>query len=177
VIAPLTDRQRAVYDFIADYWRERGRSPTGREISQRFGFRSPNGAVNHLRALQRRGLIARDPDVSRGIRLVARDGGGVGVEPAAPGLLRVRLPGQRSLLLTEADAVDLYGRLRAALRIGTGVGPATHFLVHSTATTDPNGGCACESPTTAHSTGQPGAESGNAVSRSVSATTQDGEAP
>ena len=65
----LTDRQRAIYDFIRDLIVRRGYGPTVREIAKRFGIRSPNGVMCHLRALERKGLIRRDANKARAIEL------------------------------------------------------------------------------------------------------------
>ena len=66
---PLTDRQRAVYDFIRDHIREHHNAPTMRQIISHFGMKSPNGAMCHLNALEQRGWIEREHYASRGIRL------------------------------------------------------------------------------------------------------------
>lgn len=65
----LTDRQRAVYEFIRDKIQNRGYGPTVREISREFGIKSPNGVVCHLKALEKKGLITREPNMSRAIEL------------------------------------------------------------------------------------------------------------
>jgi repressor LexA len=65
----LTDRQQKVYEFIRDKIRGRGYGPTVREIGNAFDIRSPNGVVCHLKALQKKGLILREPNMSRAIQL------------------------------------------------------------------------------------------------------------
>ena len=67
----LTDRQQAVYEFIRDKIRNRGYGPTVREIGLNFGISSPNGVVCHLKALEKKGLISREPNMSRAIQLSA----------------------------------------------------------------------------------------------------------
>jgi repressor LexA len=67
----LTERQRAVYEFIRDKIRNRGYGPTVREIGNRFRIRSPNGVMCHLKALEKKGLITREPNMSRAIQLAA----------------------------------------------------------------------------------------------------------
>jgi repressor LexA len=67
----VTKRQRAVYEFIRKLIRDRGYGPTVREIGQNFGISSPNGVVCHLRALEKKGLITRQPNKSRAITIVA----------------------------------------------------------------------------------------------------------
>ncbi len=67
----VTKRQRAVYEFIRDKIRGRGYGPTVREIGSHFKINSPNGVVCHLKALEKKGLITREPNMSRAIQLVA----------------------------------------------------------------------------------------------------------
>jgi len=66
-----TERQQAVYEFIRDKIRTRGYGPTVREIGDQFGIRSPNGVMCHLKALEKKGLITREPNMSRAIQLAA----------------------------------------------------------------------------------------------------------
>lgn len=65
----LTSRQKAVYDFIRDKIENRGYGPTVREIGERFDISSPNGVMCHLKALEKKGLIIREPNMSRAIQL------------------------------------------------------------------------------------------------------------
>lgn len=68
-IPQLTKRQKAVYEFIRDKINKRGYGPTVREIGDKFDIKSPNGVVCHLRALEKKGLITREPNMSRAISL------------------------------------------------------------------------------------------------------------
>jgi repressor LexA len=65
----MTKRQRMVYEFIRDKIRNRGYGPTVREIGLQFGIASPNGVMCHLKALEKKGLITREPNMSRAIQL------------------------------------------------------------------------------------------------------------
>ena len=67
----LTARQQAVYEFIRDKIRNRGYGPTVREIGDQFKIRSPNGVMCHLKALEKKGAISREPNMSRAIQLAA----------------------------------------------------------------------------------------------------------
>ncbi len=67
----LTERQRAIFDFIAGIIRGRGAPPTIREIMDQFGINSTNGVRTTLAALEKKGHIRRHPRLSRGIELVA----------------------------------------------------------------------------------------------------------
>ena len=66
----LTPRQREIYDFIRSKIHGRGYGPTVREIGEAFEIRSPNGVMCHLKALQKKGLISREPNMSRAIQLL-----------------------------------------------------------------------------------------------------------
>ena len=61
----LTRRQREIYEFLRDKIINRGYGPTVREIGQHFDIRSPNGVMCHLKALERKGLISREQNMSR----------------------------------------------------------------------------------------------------------------
>ena len=65
----LTARQSDVLRFIRSHAETRGFPPTRMEICQAMGFRSPNAAEDHLRALARKGAIEMTWGASRGIRL------------------------------------------------------------------------------------------------------------
>lgn len=77
----LTDRQRAVLDFISESIASRGFPPTLREIGNHLGIRSTNGVNDHLRALERKGYLTREDMKSRTLRLVH---GGASQASAAP---------------------------------------------------------------------------------------------
>ena len=65
----LTRRQKYVYEFIRDKILNRGYGPTVREIGEHFDIASPNGVMCHLKALEKKGLISREPNMSRAIQL------------------------------------------------------------------------------------------------------------
>ncbi|PVX42910.1 SOS-response transcriptional repressor LexA [Pasteurella langaaensis DSM 22999] len=67
---PLTQRQQEVYNFLKSYIEKTGMPPTRAEISRELGFRSPNAAEEHLKALARKGAIEILAGTSRGIRLL-----------------------------------------------------------------------------------------------------------
>lgn len=68
---PLTNRQKEVLTFISDHIDSAGFPPTRNDISKHFGFRSPNAAESHLRALEHKGVIRIEAGRSRGITLTA----------------------------------------------------------------------------------------------------------
>jgi repressor LexA len=65
----LTPRQAEILLLIQTFMDETGMPPTRAEIARELGFRSVNAAEEHLRALQRKGVIELMPGTSRGIRL------------------------------------------------------------------------------------------------------------
>jgi repressor LexA len=67
----LTERQLEVYEFIRDKIRSRGYGPTVREIGLEFDISSPNGVVCHLKALEKKGIISRESNLSRAIQMIA----------------------------------------------------------------------------------------------------------
>lgn len=66
----LTRRQGEILALIQEYIYDEGYPPTRMEIAEAFGFRSPNAAEEHLRALERKGAIELLQGSSRGIRLL-----------------------------------------------------------------------------------------------------------
>jgi len=68
-MSDLTPRQANVLRFIQRSLNETGMPPTRAEIAAELGFRSPNAAEEHLRALARKGVIQLLPGASRGIQL------------------------------------------------------------------------------------------------------------
>lgn len=67
--AKVTKRQQAVLDCIEDCIREKGYGPTVREVCHALGLSSPSTVHVHLKALEEKGLIKRDPLKSRSISL------------------------------------------------------------------------------------------------------------
>ncbi len=65
----VTKRQQAVLDCIEECIREKGYGPTVREICSHLGLSSPSTVHVHLKALEDKGLIKRDPMKSRSITL------------------------------------------------------------------------------------------------------------
>lgn len=66
----LTDIQQQVLDAIRTHIVEKGYPPSVRDVCDAVGLQSSSTGHHHLKALQRKGLIVRDPDVPRGLRVV-----------------------------------------------------------------------------------------------------------
>lgn len=64
----LTQRQRDILEFISSSIDQRGYPPTLREIGEHFGIRSTNGVSDHLKALEKKGFLAREDLKSRAMR-------------------------------------------------------------------------------------------------------------
>ena len=67
----LTKRQQQILEFIERTQRQTGVTPSTREIQAHFGFASQTAAVNHLRALERKGAIQRLAGKARAVALVS----------------------------------------------------------------------------------------------------------
>ncbi len=73
-MSKLTDRQNQVLELIRGYIDNTGYPPTRADIARELGFRSPNAAEEHLRALERKGMIEMTAGASRGLRLSGESG-------------------------------------------------------------------------------------------------------
>ena len=65
----LTPRQKQILEMIQEFIAETGMPPTRAEIARQLGFKSANAAEEHLRALQKKGVLELLPGASRGIQL------------------------------------------------------------------------------------------------------------
>lgn len=74
---PPTERQARILEVIREFTRERGYPPSVREIGERVGLSSSSTVQSHLKSLEKRGLIHRDPTKPRALvaelRLQRRD--------------------------------------------------------------------------------------------------------
>ena len=115
----LTARQAQILKLIEQYTEKAGYPPTRSEICAAMGFRSPNAAEEHLKALARKGVIEMIPGASRGIRLtqepgvpvVGRVAAGSPIE-AVPGSETMREPFLSSRVVSVSLTVST-GRPRA----------------------------------------------------------------
>lgn len=74
----LTARQDEILRLIRSRIEATGLPPTRAEICAELGFRSPNAAEQHLRALERKGALEISAGSSRGIKVRERGGPRVG---------------------------------------------------------------------------------------------------
>ena len=97
---PLTARQREVLDFVRHFMTRVGYPPTVREIGSHFGF-VPRSVFDHLKALERKGYLRRDPAKSRSLQIL---------DPALVPLSDSRLTARGSLPYRE---LPILGRVAA----------------------------------------------------------------
>lgn|GEM_PF-4901411 len=73
---PLTARQSEIFEFIKKFFVENQRMASIVDISKAFGFASTNSAFDHLRCLERKGVIDLVQDIGvkhKSIKLVNYD--------------------------------------------------------------------------------------------------------
>ncbi len=83
----LSERQQRIYDYITKFTREKGRPPTIREIGAHVGISSTSVVNYNLNILVREGLLAREKEVSRGLRAL-----GHGAKVMTEGVDFVQIP-------------------------------------------------------------------------------------
>jgi repressor LexA len=102
----VSDRQRAILDYVHEYVDQHGYPPTVREMGEAVGLRSPSTVHAHLAQLERAGLLRRDPTKPRAIELTDRHRPEVSQEAE---VLRLPLVGQIAAggpLLAEQNVED-----------------------------------------------------------------------
>lgn len=104
----LTNRQQEVYDFILEKIRTRGYGPTVREIGSAFSIKSPNGVMCHLSALVKKGLITREPNMSRAITVVKENDLAPGIPLA--GTIAAGMPIQTYEQAERIDLEEMFGK-------------------------------------------------------------------
>ncbi len=63
----LTKKQKEVLDFITDFVRENGYSPTQKEIQEHFGFKSLGSVQDYIKYLTQGGHLSNDSHSVRGL--------------------------------------------------------------------------------------------------------------
>jgi repressor LexA len=108
----LTDRQLEVLRFIANEIEQRGYPPTIREIGEGLHIASTNGVNDHLKALEKKGYLQRDPAKSRALipTSQARDVLGPGAGEDNVVSLATRRDSRRSSRIVE---IPIVGRVAA----------------------------------------------------------------
>ena len=96
-VRELTGRQREVLDFIRVFGERQGVPPTVREIGEKFRF-TARAAFDHLRALERKGMLERRVTGKRASRTLV-------------------LPAQKGARRPEPPGIPLLGRIAAGAPI------------------------------------------------------------
>jgi len=65
----LTDRQKEIYDFVTHHFKEKGFSPSIREICKAFRIASTRGVHRHLETLEKKGYLQRE-STARSIKIL-----------------------------------------------------------------------------------------------------------
>jgi repressor LexA len=65
----LTEKQESILDFIRSVQKEQGAPPSTRQIQRQFGYNSQNAAMNHLRALSKKGHLHQNDSGAWGLRV------------------------------------------------------------------------------------------------------------
>src|ERR1700750_116343 len=63
----LTDRQKSVLDFIQSEQREKGITPSTREIQSHFGFASQTSVMQYIATLEKKGFLDRHARKARSL--------------------------------------------------------------------------------------------------------------
>jgi repressor LexA len=66
----LTARQKELFDFLREFFLEKGFPPTLREMASHFGLKGPRGPQKTLNILERKGYIRKIPGESRAIEIL-----------------------------------------------------------------------------------------------------------
>jgi len=69
-MSPITPKQKQVLDFIETHIAREGYSPSQPEIARAFGFKSLGTVQNYLVRLEREGVLAKDRNARRGMRVL-----------------------------------------------------------------------------------------------------------
>ena len=69
----LTPKQLEILEFLKDHIHREGLSPSLREIQAHFGFNSVSSVHEHLRALEKKGMIEREAGICRGLTLSSEE--------------------------------------------------------------------------------------------------------
>ena len=113
-VPSLTDRQQAVLDVLRSHTAEHGYPPTVREIGEVLGMASSSTVHSHLAALERAGIIERDPTKPRALRW-GPAAASVGIDEAGASIGSGST--QAELEVDAAVAVPLVGRVAAGAPI------------------------------------------------------------
>lgn len=70
IVMKLSNRQKAILDYIKQEVKDKGYPPSVREIGEAVGLASSSTVHGHLERLEKKGLIRRDPTKPRAIEIL-----------------------------------------------------------------------------------------------------------
>ena len=122
----LTDRQQEILDLIKSNLEDNGLPPTRADIARTLGFKSPNAAEQHLRAIEKKGFISILAGASRGIILNTEEDLGIpviGLVAAGGPILaqeniEKRIPQAQNIL---SNKIDYYLRVKGNSMVDVGI--------------------------------------------------------
>jgi len=122
----LTDRQQEILDLIKSNLEKNGLPPTRADIARTLGFKSPNAAEQHLRAIEKKGFISILAGASRGIILNTEEDLGIpviGLVAAGGPILaqeniEKRIPQAQNIL---SNKIDYYLRVKGDSMVDVGI--------------------------------------------------------
>ncbi len=104
----LSDKQRKIIEFIGDFIHRHSYPPSVREVLKGGGISSTSVVAYNLNLLERQGYIARDKEISRGIRLLK----GVDGQPVAATPARTSAPASAPVR-QDTIQIPVLGRIAA----------------------------------------------------------------
>ncbi len=132
----LTARQTEVLNLVKDHIAETGYPPTRADIARQLGFKSPNAAEEHLKALARKGAIEMVKGTSRGIRLPPEEEGLPVIGQVAAGAPILAQEHIEDICDVPAElfrpAADFLLRVRGDSMTGAGILDGDLLAVHKT---------------------------------------------
>ena len=66
----MSERRQSIIRFISQYQIQHGYAPSLREVAKAMRLKSPSSVLNHLRVLEKGGVIARTPKQPRSLHLL-----------------------------------------------------------------------------------------------------------
>ena len=122
----LTKRQQEILDLIKSNLEDNGLPPTRADIARTLGFKSPNAAEQHLRAIEKKGFISILAGASRGIILNTKEEVGIpviGLVAAGGPILaqeniEKRIPQAQNIL---SNKIDYYLRVKGDSMVDVGI--------------------------------------------------------
>lgn len=66
----VSEKQNEIYEFLKTYTDNKGYPPSVREICEAVGLKSTSSVHGHLKRLESRGLIKRDPTKPRALEII-----------------------------------------------------------------------------------------------------------